>query len=261
MRIPAACALLTVLVACAGAPDRDRPQVAPSGPPTVSVETVGIHARELDGDVGERPAGSQQEQAASIYITAHLQQAGYVVFLDAVPVGNLVRSTNVVARPPAGGAPRVVVVAAYDTPRDEPKGGEAVGLLLELARALRVSAPDHDVEFVALGAEHAAAKGALLGSRRLAQELVDGDGDPFVVALGDTGDSADCAFVGGAGGSRSRLEEVLRDVAHTCRIPPDTAPHDVAGVFEAAGIAAAQIGGDTEDVAAAVMEFLMTHAR
>jgi len=246
---------MTVLIACSPGTRESPPEVRPSGAPTVEPEVALRHERELDEEVGPRAAGSQEEQAASVYITAHLQRAGYVVFLDAVPVGNLVRSTNVVARPPSSAPARVAVVAAYDTRTDEAQGGAAVGLLLELARALAVAAPDHRVQFVALGAEHAEVGGGLLGSRRLAQDLNE---DATVVVIGDVGDRVRCLATGGS--AESKLAPFIPDAPGPCSElsdpPLDLAPHRTTEVFEAAGFDTVEVSGDLRAASEVIMGFL-----
>jgi len=245
---------MTVLVACSPAPRENVPELRPSGPPTAEAEIALRHARELDEEVGARPAGSQEEQAASVYITAHLQRAGYVVFLDAVPVGNLVRSTNVVARPPSSDSAPIAVVAAYDTPANDARGGAAVGLLLELARALRVAAPDHGVQFVALGAEHAEVEGGLLGSRRLAQDLND---EATVIVIGDVRSDTGCFGVRGS--AQSELRAFIPDAHRSCSEdldpPPEVSPRTTE-VFEAAGFDAVEVFGDLHEASSVLMRFL-----
>lgn len=251
--------VFAIAAACtASAPERG--PVTPAGPPEVQVELARTHAAELDDDIGARPAGSQQEQAATVYLTAHLQQAGYVVFLDGVPVADLVRSTNVVARPPSGEEPEIVVVAAYDTPVDAPGGGPAVGLLLELARALEVAVPDHSVEFVALGAEHATVEGGRLGSRRLANALLEGDGAPYVVVLGDVRDDVDCLRFEGAS---DELERFAPEGASPCDTSwgPDPSPGETREVFEAAGFDSGLIQGALGPAGTTMLELLVSHSR
>ncbi len=138
-----------------------------------------LHAQQFDEDLPDRRAGSEEEFAAATYITAHLQQAGYVVEFDAVPVANTVRSTNVLALPPSTNDPDHVVAVAYDA------GGsaESIATFLEVARALRVAVPDHSVEFAALGAEWAEVEGGNLGTRRLIKLLNDRELDPEIVYL------------------------------------------------------------------------------
>jgi hypothetical protein len=170
-----------------------------SGPASVRTEVVLRHARQFE-ELGDRPAGSQSEFAAATYITGHLQQAGYVVRLDAVPVENLVRSSNVVALPPSPAPPEIVVTAPYDTGPASAAGGDAVAVLLEVARALRVAAPDHRVEFVALGAEFARSEGGSLGSRRAIRVLQEEDASPQIVQLLGSS-SPDVAAEGPAAGA------------------------------------------------------------
>ncbi|MQA99482.1 MAG: hypothetical protein GEU78_04210 [Actinobacteria bacterium] len=204
------------------------------------IEDVRRHAEQFDQDLRHRPAGSQQEFAAATYLLGHLQRAGYVVQLDYVPVKDLVRSTNVVAQAPRG-EPRVVVVIPYDGRG----GGEGIGVFLETARALRVRAADHAVEFVALGAERATVSGGLLGSRRLARRLLDdgveativeltgvGTGEPLVVA----GDAAvDFLATTGGGGEEGRGSD---------------------RVWGRAGFRHALVSGDPAAVGAALLDFL-----
>lgn len=159
--------------------------------------TVQRHAEQFDEDLGPRPAGSQEEFLAATYILGHLQQAGYVPLLDAVPVGNLVRSTNVVAPPPAGKTPVFVVAVAYDAGPNDSSGDE-IGTFLELARALAVREPNHDVEFVALGAERTSDEH--LGARRLAKQLIDDDVDPLIITL-EVDDGTAAAFSDAPAGS------------------------------------------------------------
>lgn len=153
------------------------------GPDEIRIDAVAEHGRQFDEELPERDAGSQQEFAAASYITGHLQQAGYRVRLDSVPFKDLVRSTNVVALPPGGDEPEAVVTVLYDTTTGTPPHGRDIGLFLELARALRVQEPDHNVQFVALGAEVSSHGGGNLGSRELAAELVDLDEPPPVIGL------------------------------------------------------------------------------
>ncbi len=175
-------AALAVLTACSGSAPTG-PPVRPSGSPKLDLVAIGRHATQFEEQVPVRPGGSQEENIAATYLLGHLQVAGYLVRLDAVPVADLVRSTNVVAPPPTGADPEVVVAVAYDSPPQGGGDGRAVGLWLELARALSVSEPEHRVGFVALGAEHLESERAPLGSRRLARFLLDEEQDPVVVTI------------------------------------------------------------------------------
>lgn len=177
---------LAIAGSCTGASPEPPVRQAASGPPRIRADVVARHARQFSEDDPERAAGSQGEQIAAAYLLAHLQQAGYRAFLDPVPVSNLVRSTNVVASPPSGRRPEVAVTVPYDTPARKaapPGAAEAVGLFLELARALAVARPQHRVAFVALGAERAEVSGGRLGSRRLVVYLRSRSLSPEVVVL------------------------------------------------------------------------------
>ena len=169
-----ACLALLLFVSCTSN-ETPRPDASPSGPPTIQPDVIQSHAEQFEEELPERDAGSQQEFAAATYITAHLQQAGYVVEFDSVPVADTVRSTNVVALPPSTEDPEFLVVVAYDSAGDP----ESIGSFLELARALRSVSPDHSVEFAALGAEGR----DLLGTRRMIKLLQDRDLTPTVIAF------------------------------------------------------------------------------
>jgi hypothetical protein len=154
-----------------------------TGPPRVQPVTVQKSAHWFDANDPSRVAGSQQELVASSYLLARLEQAGYLVDLDPVPVGNLLHSTNVIALPPSGQVATVVVVD-YDTSPSAPSDGEAIGTFLEVARALRVLDPHHSVEFAALGAEHVAVNGGQVGARSLIRLLSAESPTPNIIRIG-----------------------------------------------------------------------------
>lgn len=195
-------AVLGLLAACSGDAGNPRPISSPVGPPEIQPDVVAQHAAQFEDDLPQRPAGSQQEFAAATYITAHLQQAGYVVELDAVPVEDLVRSSNVIALPPSGEKPEIVVTVAYDTGRTA-GSATTIGTFLELARALRVAVPDHSVEFVALGAELTEVNGGSLGSRRLIKVFLDEGVRPEIVVIVELRDDIGAQFA--AANFESRL--------------------------------------------------------
>jgi hypothetical protein len=190
----------------------------------------------------DRVAGSQGELAAATYILGHLQQVGYIVLLDAVPVSDLVRSTNVVARPPSGADPEFVVAVPYDAPSDP----RALGLWLELARALRVASPRHAVEFVALGAEQRSAR----GSRRLARQLVDENADPVIVTIGpaDT-----CVAI--SGDVPADVDDAVEASKSGCERARDEPKEDA---FVGAGFEHFTISGPTSAVGRVLIETIGT---
>lgn len=245
-----------LLSGCTGEPPRSPAAPVPDGPAEVEPEPVREHAAQFDEDLQERVAGSQQEFAAATYLTGHLQQAGYEVRFESVPFKDTVRSTNVVALTPGGEEPTAVVTVAYDTTPSAPPLGEDIGLFLELARALRVKEPDHNVQFVALGAEVTVEGGGNLGSRVLARELQDLDTAPPVITV----------MVVPDGGFRSPgpAGDELNRVAADLDVPigrPLTAPivplHlKATEIFDEAGIGHAIAAGGVEEVGAVLLEYL-----
>ncbi|MGH2747045.1 MAG: hypothetical protein ACRDKB_03850 [Actinomycetota bacterium] len=227
-----------------------RPEATPSGPPTIQPEIVTRHAEQFDVDVPTRRAGSQEEQVAATYLLGHLGNAGYATLLDGVPVGNLVRSTNVIALPPGASEPQVVVVVSYDTGPDEDPSGLAIGVWLELARALRVANEDHGVSFAALGAEKAETEGGRLGSRRLVQYLRDQERKPFVIVLSTV------SKTGGLVVDGDRAGEINGPGARTT-IGFESPTREV---FEAAGFEAAVVAGGADAVGDALLHYLTTGA-
>jgi hypothetical protein len=245
--------LLLALGACTTLPEGQKSTRPATGPPEVRQDTVAEHARQFDEEEPDRPAGSQDELAASVYIVAHLTDAGYVSRLDAVPVEDLVRSTNVVALPPSGEEPDALVVVPYDTAEASAPAGYSIGLWLEVARALRAVDPEHHVQFVALGAEHATVEGGQLGSRRLARQLEDAGRSPPVFVVQDV--TAGGGPVAAAGAAAGELAREARDLG--LEAAPDGAfelgPGDV---FTAAGFETTVVGGGAGAAGPALLAYL-----
>lgn len=247
--------LLLLGAACSTLPEGQKATKPASGPPEVRTQTVEEHARQFDEEEPDRPAGSQGELAASVYIVAHLTDAGYVSRLDAVPVEDLVRSTNVVALAPSGEEPVAFVVVPYDTGRGSAPGGHSIATWLEVARALRAAEPEHDVQFVALGAEHATVEGGQLGSRRLAQQLEDeGKSPPVFVVQGVTAGDEPAMFEGAAAGELSEEARAL-DLPVTPTATSEGGPGDV---FTAAGFDTTVVGGGAGSAGPALLAYLAT---
>jgi hypothetical protein len=248
----AAVGLILGLAACSsGNPGPSRAD--PSGPPEVKLEFVDRHARQLDAELAHRPAGSQQEQVASQYLLGHLQRAGYPVRLEAVPVANLVESTNLLAFPPSGEEPNTIVTVAFDARESDDPQGHSIGVFLELARALYVTDEDHRVEFAALGAELTTDN---RGSRRLAQQLREEGTDPVVVTVAGVAPSSALAFAG------ERSEEVSRVATDMGLDPSETDFASVGGVdvFGRAGFDHILATGPPDEVASVLLEWLRAQA-
>ena len=220
------------------------------------LDAVDEHAAQFDEELDERPAGSQQEFAAASYLTGHLQRSGYEVRLDSVPFEDLVRSTNVVALPPGGGEPAVVITVAYDTAPSVPAPGRNLGLFLELARALRVFEPAHNVQFVALGAELTDIGGGNLGSRALAGELRKAEAHPAVIAI-TAGPGGGFRAQGPAG---EELEQVAAELglalARSASVPILPVHLRAAESFTEAGIPHTIAIGGVAEVAEVLLEHL-----
>lgn len=243
--------LLLLGAACSTLPQGQKSTRPPSGPPEVRAKTVEEHARQFDEEEPDRPAGSQDELAASVYIVAHLTDAGYVSRLDAVPVEDLVRSTNVVALPPSGEDPAALVVVPYDTGEGSDTGGYSIGTWLEVARALRSIEPEHDVQFVALGAEHATVEGGRLGSRRLAQQLEDEGNSPPVFVVQEIVPGG-AVIVAGAHATAVTEAALADDVEAT----EGTVGPGPGEVFEAAGLETTVVRGGVSAAGPALLAYL-----
>lgn len=252
--------LLVAAVACSPSVET-RPEIVPQGRPEVDLQAVARHARQFDEELGDRTAGSQQEEITATYILGHLQQAGYVARLDAVPVADLVRSTNVIAVPPSGEDPSVVVAVPYDSSgdADETKAGRALGVFLEVARALRVADRNHSVEFVALGAERTALSGGHLGVRRLAQFLREEDQHPFVVLIDYLAPAAPFHTEGPGAGALSSHEGDASVASGSPRktFPASTDSRAALAILTEAGFEAVVVGGGQENVGRALLGFLL----
>lgn len=238
--------------ACSTLPEGQRSTAPVKGPPEVETATIERHAAQFDEEEPVREAGSQQELAASAYVVAHVTDAGYVFRLDAVPVKDLVRSTNVVALPPGGGEPETIVVTGYDSTETSEPNGHAIGVWLEVARALRVVDREHAVQFVALGAEEAGAGDGRLGSRRLAQQLADDDRFPAIVVVGPVTPGGGPAEVSGA--ARDEVMAAAEDAGVDARPGPPLA--GTGEVFDAAGFETTVVSGGAEAVAQALLAHL-----
>lgn len=239
--------MLALLALASCTPDQTpRPTATATGPPEIQQDAIEAHAQQFDEELPDRLAGSQQEFAAATYITAHLQQAGYVVEFDSIPVENTVRSTNVVALPPSTEDPEYLVAVAFDN-NGGGGGAASVAVFLELTRALRAAVPDHSVQFVALGADATSLDGGRLGSRRMIKLLQDRDLDPRVIYIRDVARSS------GYFSAQGVDADELRTLADA-RAPREVGTQGSA--FEEAGFAFTTVSGITDEVATVLLRFL-----
>ncbi len=223
----------------------------------MQLDVVDQHARQFYQDVPVRRPGSQEELAAATYLLGHLEQAGYAVRLEGVPVADLVRSTNVLTVPPEDDAPAVLVCAVYDT---GPSGTDdfALGIFLEIARAAAVSGDGSPrARFAALGAEHADESGGHLGSRRLAQVFTE-QGNEMSLSILIAGGGPDLLIggsyadhVGGLADRRGYRYEAFSDarfMLETAEILGHISRHHLV------------IAGPPEQAGALVLELISEHA-
>jgi hypothetical protein len=258
--MPRRFSILFVCCLLAGCTSSGAPAAKPSpfGDPTIDPDQVARHTEQLDEEIPNRPAGSQQEFAAATYLTAHLQKAGYIVELDPVPVSDAVRSTNVVALPPNEDDPQFCVVVGYDSgPAGDP--GASVAAFLELARSLRVAVPDHPVEFVALGAEQTDASGGALGARRLIKILEDRELTPAVIEISAGTRSGWKPYPYNNGPVGSELLHFYLPKKGTTTTELAVTP--ASDSFDKAEVDYSVVTGEPTVVAEKLLEFLRTHSR
>jgi hypothetical protein len=242
-------AVLVVASLAACSPRSVRTGLPPRiGPPRVQNAVVQQRARWFDTNDPVRLAGSQEELVASSYLLARLEQAGYLVNLDPVPVGNLLHSTNVIALPPSGRV-AIVVIADYDTSSSFPSDGAALGTFLEVARALRVVDPHHSVEFAALGAQHISINGGQVGARSLIEQLKGQSPRPPIVRIEGVSEGTGRASVVGPAAAS------LRDAAERAHIAVQRGGSPPSDVFTRAGFAETVVRGG-ESVGPALLAFL-----
>lgn len=228
------------------------PTLPDSSRPLVSL--IRKHARQFDEELPDRPAGSQEELAAATYIVGHLQLAGYRVTFDDVPVENLVESSNVIALPPGGETPRLIVSVAYDAEEGE-RSGYSLGVFLEVARALILGNEDHRIAFVALTAETTGPDlGA--GSRALASSLREQGTRPGLVGVAASEDRFGYLLIDGEGRISRLLGQTANDsgwpiefVGHPAGLHPDP--------LRKVGIDTVTLGGPYDEVAKILMKFLV----
>jgi hypothetical protein len=252
--------VLLLLTSCVGSRDTPEPAVRSPGLPSIDAQAVEKHSEQFLDDLPTRPPGSQEEFAAATYITGHLQQAGYVVRLDSVPVANAVRSTNVVALPPSGEDPETIVTVSYDTKRGtKDADGSELGAFLELARASRAANERHSVQFVALCAQSESA----LGSKRLARLLLDDELDASVIHIAGP-NPRDGLLAGGEFGNELYMIDcpscVHADVVWY-GVPDPSDPSDPLVPIQEAGFSVTYVGGDGVRVARTLLTWLQEHAR
>jgi len=135
------------------------------------------HIEELSDRIGSRLAGSPAEAAGADYIQSALEESGYAVERQSFAFGpedagrgRSLTSTNLIAVKPGESDLEIVVGAHYDSEvrgRGAGDNASGVGVLLEVAAAVRNQATPYSIRFVAFGAEEQ----GLAGSRHFVREM------------------------------------------------------------------------------------------
>jgi hypothetical protein len=243
--------LAVTALGCSSDPPREVAETEPPGPPNPRAETIEAHATQFSEELPQRPPGSNEEQVAASYILGFLQQASYPGRLEGVPVADLVRSTNVIATPPRGAEPAFVVALGYGTPPNAALDAHSIGAFLELARALSVRAPDHAVEFVALGAEFAEQEDGTLGSKTMATLLLEESLEPEIIYLSPV-------LSGDGFYARGPLANQFASDMEASGGPLHDVADAAAGVYRDEGFDVTVIDGEALEVAETLLEFLST---
>jgi hypothetical protein len=156
--------------------------------------------------------------------------------------------------PPQGDEPRYVIAVPYDTPPGEALDAHAIGVFLEVARALSVRGLDHAVEFVALVAEFTEPGEGSSGSRALVERLADEGIAPQIIYLSPQ------LIQGGAPGDGFYAEGPLADqLEERTTLEKQNAGPAVRSslkLYAEAGFEATLVGGVPEVVAQKLIEFL-----
>ena len=126
-------------------------------------------------EIGPRPAGSEAERQAAIYLRDQLQSYGYEVDLQPFSyetvgdAGSSLDSQNVAARPKDGEC-RVIAGGHYDSVAAGPGGNDnasGAATVVEMARVLAADGEFDDVCFLLFGAEEP----GLIGSASFVESL------------------------------------------------------------------------------------------
>jgi hypothetical protein len=131
-------------------------------------------ARVVAEEFPDRITGTPAAHRAANYLRAQLINSGYAVILDSFPLwlrGKQVQGENVIALGEGDSPPSVAIIAHYDSQFTSHQAAEdnasGVGVLLELARVLRLTPHSHGIILVATDAE----EWGMIGARQLTDFL------------------------------------------------------------------------------------------
>ena len=220
-------ALLIGLVACGWAasappetagPTRPWQGTGAALPESLRGEVAWEHIEAFSEGIGARVAGSDAERAAALYIEAAFRTAGYEPVLQPFSLpgrraGDGLRSANVMAEKRGASSREIVVGAHYDSEargRGADDNASGVGVLLEVAAALREVAVPYTLRFVAFGAE----EGGLRGSRHFVSTMDPSAIQNTVAMINlDSLTAGDFAYVYGSEGDAGVIRDWILRVA------------------------------------------------
>jgi hypothetical protein len=118
---------------------------------------------ELTDEIGSRVAGSAEEARAATRITEWFAELGYLPDTQEFGLDEAGVSRNVIAIKPGDGQGQIVIGAHYDSVdvgRGAFDNASGVGLMMQLADALRDEPTPYTLVFVAFGAEETGLRGS-----------------------------------------------------------------------------------------------------
>ena len=192
--------------------------------PAQTVATAGTardHLTVLSGEIGSRPAGSLSEQRAADYIAGVFRRIGYETvrqpfsFISRERGGRprTLESSNVIAIKSGDSDRELIVGAHYDSAgpgRGADDNASGVGVMLEVAAAVREVATPYTVRFVAFGAEER----GLTGSRHYVAGMEAAEIRNTVAMINvDSLIAGDIAYVYGSEGDSGVLRDWILDRA------------------------------------------------
>lgn len=234
----ALCAVLVMIVgAGAWVPVAAQP-VTPDYTAAITPSLIDAHIRALAEDIGARIAGSPEEARAAAYVQAQFEPWGYAVTVQpfAITAGDRT-SQNVIAHKPAtypGPQTRTIIVGAHADSVNAGTGADdnasGVATILVVAEALATLHTQHNLVFIAFGAEEI----GLLGSKAYVDALTAAQRDNILAMFNvDTVGAGDFAYVyaGIIDGSRTHntpgptwARDLALDVANNLNVDLRTTP-------------------------------------
>lgn len=216
---------------------------APTPVPTARVLRAGdfdatramAHVRAFGVEIGKREAGSDGDRRAQAYLAGRLRALGYEVELDRFDLPQGGTSVNVIGRPPGWDpSQRHVIVGGHFDSLGGPganDNGSGMGVVLEIARDVRVVPAALPVLVIAFGAEEtqpAPGRPHHVGSRHYVASMGEQERRSFVsfVNLDQVGRGPEVILGRLRTGPREGTERLVRlarelGIRHRVQVTPD----------------------------------------